>query len=170
MVNCPSSIVRNLERNICALVVKLILLALRPRIDLAFIDHDLSFGIKFDVRSIHRARRGAFKVDAFAVVAAPVARAFEFVLAGLPIRRASEVRADGVDNKETIGCFNNPDAVLLLPLRIDADAVIARRADAHDVRRLENRTRQEEAQEHQKACAEETRDARPDDAAAYLID
>src|SRR5882724_12900940 len=78
-----------LQRNICARVVELVLLALWPFIEFAHIHHNLTFRIQFDVRAIHRPRRGPFEVDRFTVVTAAMTRTLEFVLAWFPVRRAA---------------------------------------------------------------------------------
>src|SRR5712691_9912949 len=65
------------------------------------IHNDLAIGSQLHVRTIHGARRGAFEVDTFAVVAAAVARAFELVLAGFPIGCAAQMRAASVNDEHT---------------------------------------------------------------------
>src|SRR5689334_25213795 len=100
------------------------LLAFRPFEKGRRINHDLTFGVELDLRAIHRSRRGTFEVDALAVVTTTVTRALEFVLAGFPIGCAAEMRAARIDHKEAIGSARDPDAVLLLPLRVDANGVI----------------------------------------------
>ena len=104
--------------------------AFRPVVELAYIDDDLPFGIELDLGAIHWARRGAFKVDALAVVTAAVARTLEFILARLPIGRAAEVRAARVDDEKPLGVLYDPDAILLLPLGINAERVVAGKADS----------------------------------------
>src|ERR1051326_8414964 len=101
------------------------------------INDDLSFSIQRDFRAVHRPRRGTFEVDALAIVTTTVTRALELVFAGFPVGRAAEMRAARVDHEESIGSARDPDAVLLLPLRIDADGVISRRPDAKNAGRLE---------------------------------
>src|SRR6185369_3678070 len=88
------------------------------------VNHDLSLGIQRHFRAVHRSRRGTFEVDTLAVVTTTVTRALELVFAGFPVGRAAEMRTARVDHEETIGSACDPDAVLLLPLRIDADGVI----------------------------------------------
>src|SRR5689334_17408614 len=146
------------------------LLAFRPFEKGRRINHDLTFGVELDLRAVHRSRRGAFEVDALAVVTATVTRAFEFVFAGFPVGGAAEMSAARIDHKETIGSTRDPDAVLLLPLRIDADSVISGRTDLENTGRLENRTRQEKPNEHQKESSERAGDRRPNDAATHFID
>src|SRR5690349_24334775 len=105
------------------------LLAFRPLEKRCRINHDLTFGVELDLRAVHRSRRGAFEVDALAVIATTVTRALEFVLAGFPVGCAAEMSAARIDHKEAIGSARDPDAVLLLPLRIHAYSVISGRTD-----------------------------------------
>jgi hypothetical protein len=44
-------------------IVELVLLALRPFVERADVDNDLSFSIELDVRAIHRPRRRSFEVE-----------------------------------------------------------------------------------------------------------
>src|SRR5438270_10452252 len=101
----------NLDRNVRARIVELVRLAFGPLVGPPRVHDDLPFGIHFDVRAIHRARRGAFKVDALAVVATAVTWTLELVLARLPIGRAAQVRAACVDDEEPIRSLINPDAI-----------------------------------------------------------
>src|SRR6266404_9687168 len=112
-------------------------LSLGPLIKARSVDNDLTVGRQFDVGAIHGARRGAFEVDAFAVIAAAVTRALEFVFAGFPVRRAAEMGAARVDDENAIGRAVNPDAIFLLPLGVNADRVVGRISDLEDSRRLE---------------------------------
>src|SRR5258707_920669 len=45
------------------------------------------------MRPVHGTRRGPFEVHALPVIAAAGARPFEFVFAGLPVRRAAKISA-----------------------------------------------------------------------------
>src|SRR5437763_214019 len=152
------------------LVVEVARLALRLLEQSARVNDDLSFGVEADVGAIHRAGRGALEVYALAVVAAAVTRALKFVLACLPIGRAPQMCAAREDDEQALGVLHNPDAPLLLPLRIHADGVVAGEADAEDARRLEEGARQEEAQKHQEVYGEEREDAAPDYASSELVD
>src|SRR6266849_5835439 len=102
---------------------------------------DLAVGGQFDVRAVHRARRRTFKIHAFTVVAAAVARALEFVFAGFPVGRAAEMRAARVDDEDAVGRAVDPNAIFLLPLRIDTERVVGRIADFEYGGRLEERAR-----------------------------
>jgi hypothetical protein len=64
-------------------------LSFGPLIKTRNINDDLAVGSQFYVGSVHRSGSRSFKVDAFVVVATTVAGTLEFVLAGLPIRRAA---------------------------------------------------------------------------------
>src|SRR4029077_16306884 len=95
-------------------------LPLRPLIEPRSVDDDLAVGSQFQVRAVHGTRRGTFEVDSFAVVSAPVAGTFEFVLASFPVGRATEMRTTREDNEHAVRCAVDPDAVFLLPLGIYA--------------------------------------------------
>src|SRR3979490_2361135 len=136
-------------------------LSLGPLIEPRSVDYDLAVGREFDVRAVHRARRGALEIDTFAVVAAAVTRALEFVFAGFPVGRAAEMRAARVDDENAVGSAVDPNAVFLLPLGVDAERVIGGITDLEDGGRFEQRARQEEAEEGDKPGAQETRDCTP---------
>jgi len=140
-----------------------------PGEELAGVDHNLPFCIERDLRAIHRARRRAFEVDALAVVATAVARAFEFVFTGLPIRRAAEMSAARIDNEEPVGSSRHPDAVLLLPFCVDADSVIGDGPNTKYAGRFENRARQEKPHEHQKESSQCSGDSGPDDPSSHFV-
>src|ERR1700730_9939467 len=117
-------------------------LAFGPLIEARGVDHDLAIGREFDVCAIHRARRGAFEIDALAVVSAAVARALEFVLAGFPVRRAAEMGAARVDDENAVRSAVDPDAIFLLPLGVYAQRVVGRIANFEYGGRLKERARQ----------------------------
>src|SRR5438445_9157814 len=104
--------------------------------------------------AVHRTRRRAFEVNSFAVVAAAVAGAFEFVFAGFPIRRASQVRADGRDHEDAFRIADHPDAMRVLEFRVDAKAEVGWIPYRERGFGLEQRARKEEAQEHDEVDAE----------------
>src|SRR6266566_1060851 len=112
-------------------------LSLGPGIQARSVHDDLSVRRELDVGPIHRPGRWTFEVDPFAVVAAAVAGALEFVFAGLPIRGAAEMRAARINNKEAIGSAVHPDAVFLLKLAVHAKRVIGRIPDLKNRGRLE---------------------------------
>src|SRR5437867_11670688 len=62
--------------------------------DTTLVDQDLPILADADGRSLERARGRALEVDPGHVIAAAVARAFELLFRGEPVRRAAEVRAD----------------------------------------------------------------------------
>src|SRR5260370_28368248 len=134
------------------------------------VDDDLVVRRQFQVRSVNGTRRGPFEVDTFAVVSAPVAGTLEFVLAGFPVGRAAEMRAAGVDDENAVRCTADPDAVLLLPLRIHAQGVIRGITDFENRGRLEERTGEKETKEGNEPCTKETSDCTPHQAASALID
>ena len=100
-------------------IVELAGLALRPGIQFRGIDQDLPVRRKFHVRAIHGPRSGSFEVDSFIVIATAVARTFEFVFAGLPVGRATEMRAARIDYEYAVRRAIHPDAIFLLELRVD---------------------------------------------------
>ncbi len=79
--------------------------------------------------AIHWSRGGTLKVYAFAVVATAMARAFELVLACLPIGSAAEMSTAGVNYKEAVRSLRYPDAILLLPFGIDTKCIVTGRTD-----------------------------------------
>src|SRR5437899_4559813 len=115
--------------------------------------------------AIHWSRRWTFKVDPFAVITAAVTRTLELVLTRFPVGRAPQMRAAGVNHKHTVRRLIHPDAVLLLPLGIHAQGIIAEKSNFESAGRFGNRTRQEKPHEHQKASRHKTGDACPHDAA-----
>src|SRR5262249_7770386 len=119
--------------------------ALWPLIEPAGIDDYLAGWIKLDVRAVHRARGRPFEVYSFAGITAPVARAFEFVLAGFPIGRAAQVCAARVNDKQSFGVADHPHAILLLEFCIDSEPEIGRIAYAKDCAGLKNGSREKEA-------------------------
>src|SRR5258708_28037041 len=129
-------------------------LSLGPLVEPRGVYDDLAVGRQFYVGAIHRARCGAFEIDAFAVVAAAVTRALEFVFAGFPVRRAAEVRAARVDDENAVGRAVDPDAVFLLPLGVDAERVIRGITDLENGGRLEEGARQEKTEEGDKPGAQ----------------
>src|SRR5215211_7394006 len=152
-----------------AVVVKLALLSLWPLVKRADVDDDLPFCIHCHFGAVHRARRRSFEVNALAVVATAMARAFELVLTCLPVGCTTEMSATCIDDEESIGCFRHPDAVLLLPFCIDAERVIAWRADAKRAGRFENRARQEKPHEHQEEGKQRAGDGSPDDPSSHFV-
>src|ERR1700687_1850652 len=131
-------------------------LSLGPLKELRGVDNDLAVGRQRHAGAVHGARRGALEIDAFAVIAATVAGALEFVFAGFPVGRATEMRAAGVDDENAVGSAVNPDAEFLLPLGVHAERVIRGITDFENGGRLEKRTREKKTQEGDKPGAEET--------------
>src|SRR5277367_6297533 len=78
-------------------IVKLARLPLGPRVQLRGIHQNLPIRREFDMRAIHRPRRRPLEVNPFAVIAAAVAWTLEFIFAGLPVGRASQMGAARVD-------------------------------------------------------------------------
>src|SRR5437773_1005859 len=122
------------------------------------------------MRAIHGTRRRSFKVDAFAVVAAAVAGALELVFAGLPIRRAAEMRAASVDDKHAIGRAVHPDTIFLLPFGVDAECIVRGIANFEDSGRFKEGAGEEEFEEGDEPCTKESGDGNPHQAPALAID
>src|SRR4030095_2533587 len=139
-----------LQRDVGAWIVELIVLALGPFIKLGYVHHNLSFRIELDMGAIHRSRSRPFKIDRLAIVPAAMTGTLKLVLTGFPVRRAAEMRAARVDHKNPIGSFVYPDAILLLPLGVNAKRVICRKAHFKLAGWFKNGARQEKSKEHQK--------------------
>ena len=80
------------------------------------------------------------------------------------------MRTTRVDHKNAIRSFVHPDAVLLLPLGVNAKRVIRRKANGKLAGWLENRTRQEEPQKHEKTGSKKSNDGRPNNSSPHFID
>ena len=80
--------------------------------------------------AIHRSRRRAFESYSFTVVTTAMTRTLKLVLACLPVRRATQMSATSINDKQPIRSPGDPDPILLLPLRIDAQSVVGRRTDS----------------------------------------
>ena len=135
----------------------------------AGVHDDLAGGVHFDVRAVHRPRRGPFEVDAFGVVPAAVARALEFVFAGLPFRSAAQVGAARKDHEDAVGFAHHPDAIGHQEALIDAQAEVRGIADGENGVGFVERARKEEPQEHQEVDAEIAAHRRPDHAPAHPV-
>src|SRR5262245_63621424 len=116
--------------------------------------------------TIHRPRRRTLEVDAFRIVAAAVAWTLELVFAGLPIRRATQVRANGRDHEDAFRIANDPDTVRVLKFSIDAEAEVGWIPDCERCFRLEKSTRKEESQEHHQIHCKESENRGHDKTAA----
>ena len=94
-------------------------LPLGPLIKTGNIDNDLAVWSQFYVRPVHGPGSRAFKVDTLVVITATVARTLEFVLARFPVRRAAEMSAPRVNDKQPVRRAVHPDSVFLLKLSIN---------------------------------------------------
>ena len=148
-----------LQWDVGARLVELVLFTLRPFVKLGYVHHDLSLRIQLDVSAIHRPRGWPFEVNRLAVVTAAMARTPKLILARFPVRRAPEMGAAGVDHKNPVGRLVDPNAILLLPLGVNAERVIRRKAHRKFAGRLKNRSRQEKPEKHQKVGQEKYDDA-----------
>src|SRR3954452_20391251 len=130
-----------------------------------FIDDDLAIRrVDVDLGPLERTRRRTFEVDAGPVIAAAVARAFELVLRREPVRRASEMRADGDEGVHALFRPDDPDAVLVLPALVDfADRIIGGRTGLEFLDRLEEDVGEKEAAEDAGEAAEGGGEGRPGD-------
>jgi hypothetical protein len=61
------------------------------------------------------------------------------------------MRAARENNEDAVRSLVDPDTILLLPLRINAESIIRRKAHPEYARGFQNRTRQKKSQEHQEA-------------------
>ena len=120
-------------------------------------------------RSIGRGA-GPSKLIASTVVTTAVARTLEFVLACLPIWCAAQMRTSRIDHEQAVRRLSHPDALLLLPLGVDAQCVVARCTDLESAGWLSNRSRQEKPHEHQEARQQEPADAIPNNPATRFVD
>ena len=77
--------------------------------------------------------------------------------------------AAGVDDKQPLGVSDDPDAVILLELGIDAEPEIGWITDSEDCTGFKQCPRKEEAQEHQEASCQKPADGSPDDAPSHLV-
>ena len=145
-------------------------LSLGPLIKLRNIHQNLTVGRNLNLGPVHGTRRRPFKVDAFAVVSAAVARTFELVLRRLPVGRAAQVSAARVDHENAVGRAVHPDAIFLLKLCVDSQAEVRGIADLERSSRLEQCARQEEAEEGDEPRRHEGRECGPGKAPARLID
>src|SRR3954470_10500605 len=119
----------NLERQKSAGFIKLSRFAFWPLIKSIRVHYNLPFRIDLHESPIHGSRRGTFEVNSLAVIAAAVTWTLEFVFARLPVRRAAEMSTARVNHEQPIRSLINPDSVLLLPFRIDAKRVVARKSN-----------------------------------------
>src|SRR5882762_5204731 len=142
---------------------------LGPLIEPGGIHDNLTVWRQLHVRAIHRTRCRSFKVDTFAVVAAPMAGAFELVLAGFPIGCAAEVSAASVDDKHAIRRAVHPDAVFLLPLGIYTQGVVRGITNLEDRGGFEERTWKKKLKESDEPSAQETSDGSPDETPPPLV-
>ena len=84
-----------------------------------------------------------------AIVSAPW-QGSELIFARLPVGSAAQMRADRGDHEQAVRRPRDPDSVLLLPLGVDSERIVVRRADPKCPRRFKDGARQEKPQEHQK--------------------
>jgi len=133
------------------------------------VDDDLARGVELYMGAVHGPWRRTFEIDGFGIIAAAVARALEFVLAGLPFGRATQMSAAGENDEEPVRLLDDPDTVAHQELLIYAQVEIRRIADGENSVGFVKRPREEEPQEHQEIDAEITADGRPDHPPAHAI-
>src|SRR2546423_2701632 len=104
-----------------AWIVKFRTLALGPAIEPAHVDFDLSVGCYVHVGAVHRPRRRTLEIDTLRIVAAAMARTFEFVFCCFPIRRASQMSAHRVNDEDALSITHHPDAIFILKFCIYAE-------------------------------------------------
>src|SRR5258708_18988730 len=120
--------------------------------------------------SVHGARGGAFEVDPLAVIAAAMTRTLELVFAGLPVGRATEMRATRIDHEYPIGRAIDPDAILLLKLGIDSERELRGISNFENRVGFEKSARKKEPEEGQEPRSEKCRYAHPDQATTAAVD
>src|SRR5437879_2556877 len=145
-------------------------LSLGPLVEPGGTHNQLSVWRQFDVHAMHSTRCRSFKVDTFAVVSAPVARALKLVFAGLPIGCAAQVSAAGVDDKHAVRRAVHPYAVLLLPFGIDAEGVVRSVTDLEHGGGFEERTWQEKTKKGDEPSAQKSGQAGPPPPLTRLVD
>src|ERR1041385_9005771 len=160
----------SLQPDECAVVVELRRLPLGLLIKLRYVHQNLSVRGQLDVCTIHRPRRWSFEVHTFVVITAAVTWALEFVFRRLPIGSASQMRTPRVDHEQAIRATVHPDAIFLLPLRINTKSVILRIANFERSRGLKQSAWQEKSEECQEPRGEKCRNHRPCEAPPLLID
>src|SRR5262245_17760158 len=141
--------------------VELAGLSFGPLIEFRHIHKNLTVGSELYVGAIHGTRRWSFEVNALTVVPAAVARTLEFVLTGLPVRSAAQVRASRVNHENPIRSAIHPYAVLLLELGIHTKPEFGWIADLEAGSWLKQSSRQEEAEKSDEPGSQESRDAGP---------
>lgn len=144
-------------------VVELASASFGTRIELARIDYDPALDIQFHSGAVHWPRRRSFKIDPLAVITATVARAFELVFARFPVGCAAKVSAPGVNHEQSRRGSYDPDAILLLELRVHPQSEIRDRAHGELSLGFKESSREKKPQEHQEVGSQKCRDARPDE-------
>ena len=120
--------------------------------------------------TIHGPGRRPLEVDSFTVVATAVTGTLKLVFARPPVWSAAKMRAAGVDNEYPVRSLVDPDAILLLPLGIDAKRIVGWKTNPKYAGWLENRPGQKEPQKHQEAGRQKDCYAGPNNAPAHLVD
>ena len=121
----------------------------------------LPVGSSCTMCAIHGPRRGPFEIDAFAVVAAAVARALELVFGGLPLRRAAQMGAARENHEDAVRLAHHPDAIGHQEALVDAQGEIGGIADMKIGIGFVQRAGKEKPQEHQEIDAEISPNDRP---------
>src|SRR6266446_2429648 len=166
----PTELKSDSCRQIRSRLIEAARLTLGPLIKPGGVNDDFAVRSQLHEGAVHRPGRGPFEIDPFVVVAASVARTFELVFAGLPVRRTAEVGTTSVDDKDTIGSAIHPDAIFLLPFRVDTQTVIGGITDLEDGGWFEKSARQKKTEKRQKPCRQKGGDRNPHQPAAALID
>jgi len=139
--------------------------ALRPSVEMTGINYDLTFRVECNLGAVHGPGRRPFEVDAFGVVAAAMARAFELIFAGPPVGSTAEVRTHGIDHENTFRVPHHPDPVCALKLGVDK-AEIRWITDLEFGFRLVENAGEEVAEKHQKIDTKGSQDCRYHEPAA----
>ena len=140
--------------------------AFGPIIEDTGINDYLSLSIQFEFGPIHGPWSGPFEIDPFAVIAAPMTGALEFVFARFPVGSTAQVSATRIDNEQTLGIAHYPYPVVFLILRVYAITEIRRITDPENGIGFEENARKKVAQEHEEISPQESQGAGNDNAAS----
>src|SRR6266446_333539 len=166
----PTELKSDSCRQIRSRLIEAARLTLGPLIKPGSVHDDFAVRSQLHEGAVHRPGRRPLEIDPFVVVTASVARTFELIFAGLPIRGAAEVGTTSVDDKDTIGSAIHPNAIPLLPFRIHTQTVIGGIADLEDGGWFEKSAGQKKTEKSQKPCSQKGCDRYPHQPAAALID
>src|SRR5208283_1952001 len=144
-------------------------LTLRPLIKSRGVHDDFAVRSQLHEGAVHGPGRRTLEIYPFVIVAASMARTFELVFAGLPVRRTAQMSTTSVDDKNAIRSAIYPDAILLLPFRVHAQTVIGGIPDLENGGWFEKSAGQKKTEKSQKPCRQKSGDRHPHQPAAALV-